>query len=59
MDNNEKYEIKENPEIPSEGRKDFVFIREEIKNRPVNKGKLARSTFISAFRRWYSDWLPA
>lgn len=49
MDNNEKYEIKENPEIPSEGRKDFVFIREEIKNRPVNKGKLARSTFISAF----------
>ncbi len=48
MDENTKYEIVENPEIPTEEKKDFVFIREEIKNRPVNKGKLARSTMISA-----------
>lgn len=32
----------------SEEHKDFVVIREEIKNRPVNKGKLAKSTMISA-----------
>lgn len=32
----------------SEEHKDFVVIREEIKNRPVNKGKLAKSTLISA-----------
>lgn len=28
--------------------KEFVFMREQIKARPINKGKLARNTFVSA-----------
>ena len=49
MEDMEKQKTDNKPETEkSEEKKDFVFIREEIKNRPVNKGKLARSTLISA-----------
>ncbi len=49
MEDMEKQKSGNAPENgPSEEKKDFVFIREEIKNRPVNRGKLARSTLISA-----------
>ena len=48
MDEKEKTEVSEGKASESGENKDFVFIREEMKNRPVNKGKLARSTLISA-----------
>jgi len=47
MDEMEKQNATPKEQQP-ESQKDFVFIREEIKNRPVNKGKLAKSTLISA-----------
>lgn len=35
-------------EKETNGQDDFVFIREEIKARPINRKKLARTTFVSA-----------
>ena len=43
IENNEKEKSEDNTE-----NKDFVFMREQIKSHPVNKGKLAKSTLVSA-----------